>query len=679
MDIGWYLRRLRRMSPAEIGWRARAAVIQQVWRLGTPGGPRPGTVAWSGAPLPDTAIDAGAKARLLAAAEAVLAGRWPVFGHNFDTAASDPDWHRDIRTGLRFDPARYCFDVPYRDAGKVGNVKSLWEPSRLHHVTILAAAYRVSGEQRFAEHAASHLRSWWRRNPPLRGIQWLSGIELGMRLIAWVWTRRLLAGWPGVEALFENNPDFTLQLYQHERWLAVLYSRGSSANNHLIAEAAGLFVAATAFTGTPHQERWAALAAGILEQEALSQTFPDGLNRELAFGYHGYVLGLFLVAALEGEADGRPMSDDYWRIMTKMADAMAANLGGDLTPPRQGDGDDAFALMVDPPQAGPWLPLLDLCGAVLGRRDWWPKPPSRSVLADLGAPLARGRQATDPRPARRPDRFAEAGITFLRDLAAPDAISCRVDHGPHGFLSTTAHGHADALAFEFSIGGQPVLIDPGTYCYQGEPDWRRYFRSTIAHNTLELGGVDQAVQAGPFLWSNQPTSWVESSDDIDAGERAELTVAHDGYRRLDARATHFRRFALDRRERSFRVTDWIEATAAVPARLAFHCAPGVEVTLRGTTADLVWSNGSATLDLPVGLSWRIHRGETTPPLGWYSPEFGEKSPTAALIGSGTMEPGVRLETRLRVDGAIPRATPMPEGSEAGRIEAEATRGEEIKA
>ncbi len=88
-----------------------------------------------------------------------------------------------------------------------------------------------------------------------------------MRLIAFAWTRRLLGDWPDVADLFERNPDFLLQLHHHERWLATFYSRGSSANNHLIAEAAGLFIAATAFSGTPQQARWAALAAGILEQE----------------------------------------------------------------------------------------------------------------------------------------------------------------------------------------------------------------------------------------------------------------------------------------------------------------------------------------------------------------------------------------------------------------------------
>lgn len=637
------------MSIAEIGWRVRTALIQQAWRFGTPSGPAVGSIAWTGAALPPLAdADPVAGQRLLNRAEDILAGRWKVFGEDFDTAPADPDWHRDIRTGIRSDPTQYCFAVPYRDPAQVGTVKYLWEPSRLHHVTLLAAAYRLSGDARFADHAAAHLKSWWRRNPPLRGIHWLSGIELGMRLIAFVWTRRLLGDWPGVAALFERNADFLLQLHHHERWLATLHSRGSSANNHLIAEAAGLFVAATAFSGTPQQERWAALAAGILEQEALTQTFADGLNRELAFGYHGYVLGLLLLATIEGEADGRPLSDDCGHALTRMADALAANLGTDpagaLQAPRQGDGDDAVALLVDAPETGPWSPLLALASAVLGPRDWWPKPAGGSVLDQVVAPLAHKRRGLDLRPAKRPNVFKEAGVTFLR--TEDDAISVRVDHGPHGFLSTAAHGHADALAFELSIGGRPVLIDPGTYCYQGEPEWRRYFRSTLAHNTLEIAGADQAVQAGPFLWSTQPASWVESMNGIDGGEAAELTVAHDGYRRLVAKATHFRRFHLDRRTLGLTITDWIDATAPVPVRLALHLHPAIALTLEGHQARLRWSGGAAVIDLPEKLSWSVHRGVEQPPLGWFSPEFGEKMPTTVLIGSGEMSPGERLETRL---------------------------------
>src|SRR5205823_5555065 len=93
----------------------------------------------------------------------------------------------------------------HRDPQVTGNVKQVWELSRLHHVTVLAAAYALSRNEKYAERAAHHLSSWWRQNPFLSGVHWTSGIEVGLRLISWVWARRLLDGWVGASALFEDN------------------------------------------------------------------------------------------------------------------------------------------------------------------------------------------------------------------------------------------------------------------------------------------------------------------------------------------------------------------------------------------------------------------------------------------------------------------------------------------
>ena len=74
MDIGWYLRRLRRMSPAEIGWRARSATLQRLWRIATPRAPE-SRLQWTGVALARGAVDPAAGQRLVQAAEQVLAGR----------------------------------------------------------------------------------------------------------------------------------------------------------------------------------------------------------------------------------------------------------------------------------------------------------------------------------------------------------------------------------------------------------------------------------------------------------------------------------------------------------------------------------------------------------------------------------------------------------------------------
>jgi hypothetical protein len=56
--------------------------------------------------------------------------------------------------------------------------------------------------------------------------------------------------------------------------------------------------------------------------------------------------------------------------------------------------------------------------------------------------------------------------------------------------------------------------------------------------------------------------------------------------------------------------------------------------------------GAALLDLPGGLRWTLHRGETDPILGWYSPGLGRRVPAYTLVGRGSSVPGVPLCTRL---------------------------------
>ncbi len=122
----------------------------------------------------------------MTAADRVMAGNWVLLGvarHDIE----DPDWFFDPVTGTTAPGSGYCFKIDYRSPDVTGNVKQLWELSRLQHVSVLAAAFALSGEERYAERAAQHLRSWWVKNPFLSGVHWTSGIELGLRLITWAW------------------------------------------------------------------------------------------------------------------------------------------------------------------------------------------------------------------------------------------------------------------------------------------------------------------------------------------------------------------------------------------------------------------------------------------------------------------------------------------------------------
>ena len=661
VTMAWYVRRLARMSPSEVAGRAHDELTKRRWRNRqvTDSAADPATVADTWPPFAALLPRAGdevpeeARVRLKDAAEGLLDGRWTFFALERDDMVPAPDWFRDPDSGRRAPDRRYCFDIDLRDPAVVGNVKYVWEPSRHQHLTVLAAAYHLERDERYAEAVATQLRSWWAANPFLSGIHWTSGIELGLRLVSWVWIRRLLDGWPGAEPLFERNRIFLQQLLHHQEWLARLSSHGSSANNHLLAETAGQFAAGCAFPWFPESSAWRDAAAATLQRELVTQTFASGLNRELATEYHGLALELGLAAALEGELTGHPLGDRVWDTLQRMTDALAAVVDVRLRPPRQGDSDDGHGLLLDGPGCDRWASLLATGAALFGPAPWWPALPRADARTALWTRLA-GRPLPDrTRPSRRPSLFADAGMAILRDSGPrPDELWCRADHGPHGYLSIAAHAHADALAIEVRVGGVDVLADPGTYCYGADPEWRAYFRSTVAHNTLEVGGVDQSRAGGPHLWDRQARAQLEAASGLDGGPVAEWRAGHDGYRRLRPPVVHRRTVRLDRRARRLVVEDRLDG-GAHDCRLAFHLGPEIACTLESGRALLHWrdshSRRGATLTLPDDLSWVCLEGRMDPPAGWYSPAFGVRVPTVTLLGSGRVAPGHIVTTILQLD------------------------------
>jgi hypothetical protein len=244
----------------------------------------------------------------------------------------------------------------------------------------------------------------------------------------------------------------------------------------------------------------------------------------------------------------------------------------------------------------------------------------------------------------RESSFPGAGMTLLRAGEGRDEIYVRCDAGPHGYLSIAAHGHADALSVEARHGGVDILADPGTYCYHGEPEWRSYFRGTLGHNTLSVDGSDQARIGGPFLWLDRPGAAL--CEQVLDGPMLSWSAHHDGYRRLADGVTHYRTVLLNRARRTLEIEDWIDAGAAHQVALAFHLGPAVDATLDAASVTLNWLDHSARMRLPGSLAWRAHRGETDPPLGWYSPGFGQRVPAWTLIGRGLLPPATRLRTVL---------------------------------
>ncbi|HEY4216031.1 MAG TPA: alginate lyase family protein [Gemmatimonadaceae bacterium] len=548
-------------------------------------------------------------------AESLLRGSYRFLNH--EIVEQPLEWHRDPQTRC-VAPSDFAFDLDYRDTALTGNVKNIWEKSRHHHVVVLCVAFVASGDGRFANAACEQLLSWIDDNPVLCGVNWSSTLELALRLISWVWVERLLRGTEAHARLFGSNGAMWPAVYWHQYFIWACRSRGSSANNHLIGEMTGLFIAASAWPTFAESARWRMNAMGVLKREADRQVFPCGLNREHAFGYHIVVLEQLLMTLLEDGSDDPQFVHAVRNVATRMFNVLAplTDIGGHR--PRYGDADDAVATQLRP--------------SYLGQVEW---------LTRLAT------QFDIPQDSVRPSNsgsigFQSAGLYVLgADRGTPEEIFCVVNAGPLGYQSIAAHAHADALAFSLSLGGTPVIVDCGTGGYFDDPWRRRYFRGTAAHNTLVIDGQDQSRPSGPFMWSRHARTTVESW----TSDEAEATVAahHDGYRRLVGRPVHRRTLRVVTRR--LEVTDELLGRGIHEIEWRLHFAPDCLVEITAGQCKVSWTvlssvsgsnarRASLVFSLDSQLHWAIVRGDANG--GWYSAGFNLIEPTNTLVGRGRL-------------------------------------------
>src|SRR5262249_26337218 len=158
----------------------------------------------------------------------------------------------------------------------------------------LAQAYALYGDRRCLEHLGRLLGSWLEACPYAKGANWSSPVEPGIRLINW----SLVWGLIGADRspLFEGAQGQLLlhrwlgSIYQHMRFVRDNYSKYSSADNHLIGEAAGVYVAAQVWDRWAQSRQMRCEAKTLLERETSLQFSPDGVNLEQASCYHKFSL-----------------------------------------------------------------------------------------------------------------------------------------------------------------------------------------------------------------------------------------------------------------------------------------------------------------------------------------------------------------------------------------------------
>jgi len=597
----------------------------------------------------DAAVEA---APYVAAAKRAADGRLDIFARPDADIGFPPRWNRDPKTGIEA-PLAFGKLLDYRDQDLVGDIKYLWEPNRHLHLVTMAQAYALTKDRCHYRALVEHLESWFLACPYGRGPNWASALELGIRLVNWSIAWQLVA--PALEHPSEEEfrKRWLTSVYQHAHAVRGWFSAHSSANNHLIGEATGLFIAGVTWPHWPEARDWVAASKRILEREALAQNAPDGVNREQAVWYQQFVLDMLVLPLLAGKANGEWFTPDYELRVEAMMDFLASIMDARGNVPMIGDADDGYLVRLEQErQYSPFRSMLGL-GALLFRRGDFKL---KAGTLDDKARWLVGREADaqfsdlDTNSTRLPMRqaFPEGGYYILgMDFDTPNEVRAVVDAGALGYTSIAAHGHADALSFTLSVGGHEFLIDPGTYAYHTQQLWRQYFRGTSAHNTLRVDGLDQSEQGGNFMWTRHARAgcslWLSST------EKDSFEGWHDGYTRLQDEVKHRRLIQLDKEACHLLVEDTLEMAGAHGVELFFHCAEQCEVTAVPGGYLLTRDGITVKLALPANGTSELVRGSLAPMLGWVSRSFDQRSPSATIVWRAQLGASTQLRTEIQIE------------------------------
>ncbi len=222
---------------------------------------------------------------------------------------------------------------------------------------------------------------------------------------------------------------------------------------------------------------------------------------------------------------------------------------------------------------------------------------------------------TQPGPAR------EDGTTVIAK-AESGYYGCRrdgdfllIDCGPVGPEYQPGHAHCDTLSFELSLDGRRVVVDSGVHGYETDA-LRAYVRSTAAHNTVKVNGVEQSEIWGAFRVGRRARPLMARIERLGDDDVA-FTGAHDGYRHLGQRVIHERHVRCRPASGVYEFEDRLTGTGEASAESYLHLHPELSVETVDGRYRVAGSDGRPVMDIVPGDMSASEIGK-----GVYCPRFG---------------------------------------------------------
>ncbi|WP_017260054.1 alginate lyase family protein [Pedobacter arcticus] len=397
------------------------------------------------------------------------------------------------------------FDWLYNPTGKNGvplNPEWVVNTVRFRGLPILAGAYASTTDERFAIELVYLMRDFIEKFPvPLKEKNedniipsefdrlMYSKLSVSSRISTTVYSLFSIIDSPNLKS--EDFVVIMQGIYNHllrmEKYPYLTYHNMGVADAEVLQKVS---VSLPEFKKTKEWANWA-LKRGLDQMNYV--VYPDGVEKELCPRYHQGVMATFAKFMTVSEKSGTKPLPEFTEKLKAMAKFLVDFSRPDGTIP-------AFNEMVQTQDNKQTIRRqVNSIATLTG---------DQNILQWFGTDRAKG-----VKPDYTSVSFDWAGYYIMRSGWNKEDNYMAIKAGPYGL----AHQHEDKLSFELFANGELFLVDPGFYTYNSKDIWRKYYLSSVAHNTLSPDGLSQYRYGNRHLYENKKPNdalWV-SNDKYD--------------------------------------------------------------------------------------------------------------------------------------------------------------------
>jgi hypothetical protein len=586
------------------------------------------------------------KAALLPEADEIAAGRVRLFGA--EPVRLDLSLPGKLEHWTAYETGKADFRplLQRSSAGSASDIKLLWEPARFGWAFCLGRAFHLTQAEKYAEAFWKNFEIFTAANPPYLGPNWVSGQEVALRLMAFVWAGQVFS--TASSSTPERNAALGRSVAFHaSRIITTLVYARSQQNNHLLSEAAGLLTAGLALPGHPESHRWRTLGWKWLNEGLQSQIDTYGEYAQHSSNYHRLMLQLVLwtndlmrrnvLVQYPDETDHTNWPRNTKEVIVRSIHWLLSILDSDSGQiPNLGANDGAYIFPLTICPFADHRPVLNAAARAFLDYDL-PRGPWDEMTLWFGIPLENKKYVALPRYLGD-QIYGKDSWAYLRTAQF-----------------TNRPSHADQLHVDLWWRGLNVAQDAGTYYYNADPPWDNSLTTALMHNTVTVNGRDQFTRAGRFLYLDWFNAFRGGGLETDPAILQRIRGRHWGYWRQGVRH--------ERHVTAYADGHWQVRDEMLPIRMPWNKKP-IIFRLHWLLPDWEWELENSHPEIGVRLKspygpliLRIHvAGEETAsvdlvragevafksgsrnqkPLknaavrGWVSPTYGVKIPALSL-------------------------------------------------